>query len=84
MKELRGEREKRADGRRFRRTVAKKRKPRATRGLVRGIDDDTPSRHTEYIYIVYMRRITAIAFIILAMQTTLIGMRCLLEFKGDV
>lgn len=31
-----------------------------------------------------MRRITAIAFIILAMQTTLIGMRCLLEFKGDV
>lgn len=83
MKELRGEREKRADGRRFRRRVAKKRKPRATRGLVRGIDDDTPSRHTEYIYI-YMRRITAIAFIILAMQTTLIGMRCLLEFKGDV
>lgn len=51
MKELRGEREKRADGRRFRRRVAKKRKPRATRGLVRGIDDDTPSRHTEYIYI---------------------------------
>lgn len=40
--------------------------------------------HRVYIYIVYMRRITAIAFIILAMQTTLIGMRCLLEFKGDV
>lgn len=53
MKELRGEREKRADGRRFRRRVAKKRKPRATRGLVRGIDDDTPSRHTEYIYSIY-------------------------------